>query len=60
MTLFFEWLLIIGLITGVLWFFGAAEFVKDMFKFLLKLITLIGCGFFLGIGIHLANITFGW
>jgi hypothetical protein len=61
MELLFEWLLIITLVGGLSYFiFDSMRIFKDFGLLILNLIILIGCGFFIGIGVHLANITFGW
>lgn len=61
MKLFFEWLLIIILFGGLGYFvFGSMKIFKDFGMLILNLMVLIACGFFIGIGVHLANITFGW
>jgi len=58
-----EWLVILLLLGGFLYFILDVSFSKllwEFFTLFCTLLGLVGMGFFFGIGIHLANIIFHW
>jgi len=61
MELFLEWSLVIVLIAGLMYFLlDSTALFEWIERWLAAILVLLGIGFVLGIGIHLANITFGW
>ena len=61
MRLFLGYLLIAGLLSGLAYFMLDAEDVAwKLAGWVIGIGVLIGRGFFMGIGIHLAIIVFGW
>jgi hypothetical protein len=61
MTLLLEIIIILVIITGLLYFFFD---IKDIVIKIMALIVVAGllsaAGFFIGIGIQLTNLVFGW
>lgn len=61
MTLFFEVVLIFMLLAGLLYFvFDVEEIIIKAAGYVLFAVVLVISGFFIGIGVHWANVVFGW
>ena len=61
MILFFEILLLLALAIGLLYFiFDFKEVVATVIALIYRAVILVIAGFFIGIGIHLTNLMFGW
>jgi hypothetical protein len=59
MTLFLEIMFSFVLIAGLCYFVFDVKFIKVIALISIP-IMLIATGFFMGIGIHLTNLAFGW
>ena len=61
MTLFFEIVLIFVLLAGSLYFiFDVEKIIIKAASYVLFAVVLVIFGFFIGIGVHWANVVFGW
>jgi len=59
--LFFEWALIILLVSGLLYFvLDTKDIFWKLLSIIVSVVVLIGAGAILAIGIHYANKLFGW